>query len=122
MARKVFFSFYYVGDGWRASQVRNMGALEGNAPCSDNDWETVKKGGDKAIEKWIAAVLDRHPDFIIQTQSSDQSRGAWQDPCDCRSRQAIQWCPVHLGLDDRSHKPAGHRYNDRNSKPNYSFE
>jgi hypothetical protein len=57
MARKVFFSFYYAGDGWRASQVRNMGALEGNAPCSDNDWETVKKGGDKAIEKWIADQL-----------------------------------------------------------------
>jgi hypothetical protein len=57
MARKVFFSFYYAGDGWRASQVRNMGALEGNAPCSDNDWETVKKGGDKAIEKWIAEQL-----------------------------------------------------------------
>jgi hypothetical protein len=43
MARKVFFSFYYDGDGWRASQVRNMGALEGNAPCSDNDWELLKK-------------------------------------------------------------------------------
>jgi MTH538 TIR-like domain (DUF1863) len=57
MARKVFFSFYYDGDGWRASQVRNMGALEGNAPCSDNDWEAVKRGGDKAIEKWIAEQL-----------------------------------------------------------------
>lgn len=57
MARKVFFSFYYAGDGWRASQVRNMGALEGNAPCSDNDWEQVKKGGEKGIEKWIADQL-----------------------------------------------------------------
>jgi hypothetical protein len=57
MARKVFFSFYYAGDGWRASQVRNMGAIEGNAPCSDNDWEQVKKGGDKAIEKWISDQL-----------------------------------------------------------------
>ena len=57
MARRVFFSFYYAGDGWRASQVRNMGALEGNAPCSDNDWEAVKKGGNNAIEKWIADQL-----------------------------------------------------------------
>jgi hypothetical protein len=53
MARKVFFSFHYDVDKWRASQVRNIGALEGNVPCSDNDWEAVKKGGDKAIEKWI---------------------------------------------------------------------
>src|SRR5712671_3100529 len=57
MARKVFFSFHYDIDAWRASQVRNMGTLEGNTPCSDNDWETVKKGGDKAIEKWIADQL-----------------------------------------------------------------
>jgi hypothetical protein len=57
MARKVFYSFHYDVDAWRASQVRNMGVIEGNVPCSDNDWETVKKGGDKAIEKWIADQL-----------------------------------------------------------------
>jgi hypothetical protein len=33
--------------------VRNIGAIEGNAPASDNDWEQVKKGGDTAIQKWI---------------------------------------------------------------------
>ncbi|ENZ83251.1 TIR domain-containing protein [Caulobacter vibrioides] len=53
MARKVFFSFHYDGDSQRASQVRNMGVLEGNQTVSDNDWETVKKGGDKAIQTWI---------------------------------------------------------------------
>ena len=53
MARKVFFSFHYKPDAWRASQVRNIGAIEGNKPASDNDWETVKKGGDEAIKKWI---------------------------------------------------------------------
>ncbi|AFY60228.1 TIR domain-containing protein [Synechococcus sp. PCC 6312] len=53
MARKVFYSFHYNPDNWRASQVRNMGIVEGNRPASDNDWETVKRGGDKAIQKWI---------------------------------------------------------------------
>lgn len=53
MARKAFYSFHYVPDNWRASQVRNMGVVEGNRPASDNDWETVKKGGDTAIQKWI---------------------------------------------------------------------
>ncbi len=57
MTRKVFFSFHFDGDAWRASQVRNIGALESDAPCSDNDWEAVKKRGDKAIEKWIADQL-----------------------------------------------------------------
>jgi hypothetical protein len=53
MARKVFFSFHYKPDHWRASQVRNMGIIEGDAPVSDNDWEKVTKGGDVAIKKWI---------------------------------------------------------------------
>jgi len=57
MAKKVFYSFHYAVDAWRASQVRNMGVIEGNAPVSDNDWETVKKGGNAAIEKWIAEQL-----------------------------------------------------------------
>ena len=33
--------------------VRNIGAIEGNKPASDNNWETIIKSGDKAIEKWI---------------------------------------------------------------------
>ena len=53
MARKAFFSFHYKPDNWRASQVRNIGKVEGNSPASDNDWESVTKGGDAAIKKWI---------------------------------------------------------------------
>ena len=57
MPRSAFFSFHYDVDNWRASQVRNIGVVDGNKPCSDNDWETVKKGGDAAIERWIAGQL-----------------------------------------------------------------
>ncbi len=53
MARRVFYSFHYVPDNWRASQIRNIGAVEGNKPASDNDWEAVKNGGGNAIQKWI---------------------------------------------------------------------
>jgi hypothetical protein len=53
MARRAFYSFHYVPDNWRASQVRNMGVVEGNKPAADNDWEAVKKGGDSAIQAWI---------------------------------------------------------------------
>ena len=53
MARKAFYSFHYKPDNWRASQVRSMGAIEGNKPASDNDWESIEKGGDTAIQKWI---------------------------------------------------------------------
>ena len=53
MSRKVFYSFHFAPDSWRASQVRNIGIVEGNQPVSDNDWEDVKKGGNDAIQKWI---------------------------------------------------------------------
>ena len=51
--RRVFYSFHYDNDVFRVQQIRNMGAIEGDEPVSKNDWETVKKGGNKAIEKWI---------------------------------------------------------------------
>ena len=43
MKRIVFFSFHFEVDVWRTSQVRNIGAIGGQQPLSDNDWETVKK-------------------------------------------------------------------------------
>ena len=54
MVRRTFYSFHYKPDNWRASQVRNIGVIEGNRPATDNDWETVKKGGEKTIKRWIA--------------------------------------------------------------------
>ena len=57
MARRVFFSFHYLPDNWRASQVRNIGAIEGSPAASDNDWEAVKRGGDAAIQRWIAGQM-----------------------------------------------------------------
>lgn len=51
--RQVFYSFHYDPDCWRASTVRNIGAIEGNKPAPDNDWETIAGGGDDAIKRWI---------------------------------------------------------------------
>lgn len=57
MLRKVFYSFHYQKDAWRASQIRNIGVIDGSKPASDNDWETVKRGGDNAIQRWIDGQL-----------------------------------------------------------------
>ncbi len=57
MARKIFSSFYYKPDNWRAAKVRNIGAIEGNKLATDNDWESVTSGGDSAIKKWIAEQM-----------------------------------------------------------------
>lgn len=54
MARRCFYSFHYVPDCHRAAQIRQIGSIEGNRPASDNDWETVTKGGEAGIKRWIA--------------------------------------------------------------------
>lgn len=53
MKRRVFYSFHYEPDNWRAAQVRNIGVVEGNPPATDNAWEEITKGGESAIKNWI---------------------------------------------------------------------
>jgi hypothetical protein len=74
MARKVFFSFHYLADGWRVSQVRNMHALEDNCPVSDNDWETIKKGGDLAIKRWINGQIFGRSCAVVLVGASTANR------------------------------------------------
>ena len=76
MARRVFYSFHYIPDSWRASQVRNIGVVEGNKPASDNDWETVKKGGDAAIQKWIDDQLDGRSCAVVLI-GKDTAKRKW---------------------------------------------
>ena len=53
MKRRVFYSFHYKEDYWRTARVRNIGVVEGNRPATDNDWEKVEGGGERAIKNWI---------------------------------------------------------------------
>lgn len=58
MARKVFFSFHFERDAWRAGQVRNSGMTQEKSGFTDAAaWEEVKKKGDKAIKEWIDEQL-----------------------------------------------------------------
>lgn len=55
MAHRTFFSFYYEEDVWRASQVRNSGALKsGDVEFIEAGlWEEAKAKGDAAIQRLI---------------------------------------------------------------------
>lgn len=53
MARKVFYSFHFDNDNWRAGQVRNIGTVEGDKPINGNRWEEVKSKSDAVIIAWI---------------------------------------------------------------------
>lgn len=72
--RQVFYSFHYTNDAWRASQVRNIGVVEGNRPASDNDWEKVKRGGDNAIKKWIAEQMEYRSCTVVLIGSKTANR------------------------------------------------
>ena len=56
MARRVFFSFHYERDIWRANVVRNSWATQDREAAGFWDaslWEEAKKRGDEAIERMI---------------------------------------------------------------------
>ncbi len=60
MARRVFFSFHYERDAWRAGQVRNSWVTKDRESAGFWDagaWEEVKKKTEAAIEKWISDQL-----------------------------------------------------------------
>lgn len=65
MAPSAFYSYHHNLDSNRASQVRNMGLIEGNQPATDEDWEALKREGDLAIRKWIADQMEGKSVAII---------------------------------------------------------
>ena len=74
MKRPAFFSFHFDNDIWRANQVRNIGAVEGNQPVSGNDWEEIKRGGSNAIANWIDNQLKYKQIVIVLIGSATASR------------------------------------------------
>lgn len=72
--RQVFFSFRYIYDAWRASQVRNMGKVSGDSTFSDNDWEEVREKNDATIEKWIKDQMKMRSCVIVLIGEHTQGR------------------------------------------------
>lgn len=103
MAKSVFFSFDYDQDNWRVQQVQQMGAVEGGAAFTPQEWESVRKKTDAAIEKWIADQMSYTRAVIVlvgnKTASSRWVRHeiakAWDD------KRPLVGVRVH-GLKDRS--------------------
>ena len=58
MAPSVFYSFHWDQDKHRVAQVRNMGVVTGSPIATDNDWEQIKRGGDRAIQRWIDGQME----------------------------------------------------------------
>ena len=58
--RKVFFSFHYGNDVWRANQVRNSWVTKERSAAGfidSADFEKIEKEGEQAIKDWIVEQL-----------------------------------------------------------------
>jgi len=62
MARRVYFSFHYERDVWRANQVRNSWVTKADREAAGfwdaAQFEQVKKQGPDAIKRWIDKNLE----------------------------------------------------------------
>lgn len=62
MARRVFFSFHYERDIWRAGQIRNSWVTKPDRESAGfwdaAAWEEVKKKGEDAVMRWIDKQLE----------------------------------------------------------------
>lgn len=77
MARRVFFSFHYNNDVWRANQVRNSWVTQGKEAAGfvdSADFEKVEKEGDTAIKKWIDGQLNGTSVTVVLIGSDTSKR------------------------------------------------
>ena len=71
--RQVFYSFHYDNDVMRVQLVRNIGAVEGIAPASPNDWESIRQKGDSAIKTWIDNAMQNRSCIVVLIGSETAS-------------------------------------------------
>ena len=75
--RRVFFSFEYEHDVWRANNVRNSWVTQGKEAAGFIDaaeFEEIKKGGDAAIQRWIVDQLHRTSVTVVLVGAHTCSR------------------------------------------------
>lgn len=81
MARKVFFSFHFKRDAWRAGQVRNCNLLADEDEYGFFDaaeWEKIEREGDTAIERWINDQL-KYTSVTVVLIGAETSERDWVD-------------------------------------------
>ena len=77
MARiPTFYSFHFANDVFRVQQIRNMGVIDGNEPVSPNEWETVKRQGNAAVERWIDNNM-KYKRCVVVLIGSETAQRPW---------------------------------------------
>lgn len=78
MARRVFFSFHYENDVWRANVIRNSWLTKPNTEAAGfidaAAFENVKKAGEAGIKKWINEQLERTSVTVVLIGAETNNR------------------------------------------------
>lgn len=74
--KQVFYSFHFDNDVMRVQQIRNIGVIDDNKPVSVNDWEQVRRGGPKAIQKWIDENM-KYKNCVVVLVGSETANREW---------------------------------------------
>lgn len=77
MPRRVFYSFHYKPDCWRVSQIKQMGAVEGQPVLQSNEWEQIERQ-DKGVQRWIDEVMQGKTCVVVLIGAQTYSR-PWVD-------------------------------------------
>lgn len=118
MARKVFFSFHFDADAWRAGQVRNAGVVEGDEPVTPNKWEEIKRGGDDGIKRWINEEMKGKSSLVVLVGAATAKR-KW---IDYEIEHAWNTKKGVVGVCIHSLKDAGGRQSTMGSNPFAHFK
>ena len=109
MTRRVFFSFYYERDLWRANQVRKSWVTQDREAAGFWDaslWEEAKKKGDAAIRKMIdeALVGTSVSAVLIGAETSSRRWVRYAISKSYREGKGLLGVYVHM-LGDKSARP-----------------
>lgn len=77
MARRVFFSFHFERDIWRANQVRNSNVVAGADAAGffdHSEYEEAKRQGDASIKRMILRHLDNTTVTVVLIGTETASR------------------------------------------------
>ena len=97
MARRVFFSFHYDRDVWRANQVRNCNVVAGTDIAGffdHSEYEEAKKKGREGIERMINRNL-RNTSVTVVLIGKETAQRPWVR---YEIKQSIERCNGLLGI------------------------
>lgn len=103
----VFYSFHYERDAARVQQIINMGVVEGQPLLRSQQWETVRRQGRAAVERWIDDQMKYKTAVVVlvgrETSTREwvdyEIRKAWDDKRPLVGIRINGLAPLNLGQD-----------------------